>query len=541
MAKHEEHRHYTPSDTRVENAEHPKIIDLLPDYGKSWYRVPHLLKLNALLLVPLLTSYVSGFDGSVINGFQSLPHWNEDLDYPSGSALGLISTIQVIGGLAALPFAPMLADRFGRRPAILIGSLFIIAGAVLQGAGHTIGTFLGGRGLVGWGSSFIAVAAAPMIGELAYPSHRPIITAIYNTSWYLGSIVAAWVTYGTFKIPSGWSWRIPCLLQAAPSLVQVAFIYLVPESPRWLVAHDRPEEAQEILCRYHAGSEEPNELVLAEMNEIKIAIQNETLRNTSSYLKTSMSLDLYDRAHQRFAPSSCLLTCPEAGNRHRLFICISIGFIIQWCGNGLVSVYPVQVLKSIGITDPETQNIINGVLQIFNYIVALASAFFVDRFGRRGLFLFSIAGMTLSFIIWTAISARNEQQNFENKGLGIGVITMIFIFFLFYNIAMIPVPMAYLLEVLPYTLRAKGLTIFNVSQFASVVFNGFANPVALKAIGWKYYIVFACLLVVWFFVVFFAYPETRRLSLEEVAVVFDGEDAMREVDAKAVVKKAEEM
>ncbi|KAJ3525428.1 hypothetical protein NM208_g11643 [Fusarium decemcellulare] len=519
MAKHEEHRHYAPSDTRVENAEHPKIIDLLPDYGKSWYRVPHLLKLNALLLVPLLTSYVSGFDGSVINGFQSLPHWNKDLDYPSGSALGLISTIQVIGGLAALPFAPMLADRFGRRPAILIGSLFIIAGAVLQGAGHTIGTFLGGRGLVGWGSSFIAVAAAPMIGELAYPSHRPIITAIYNTSWYLGSIVAAWVTYGTFKIPSGWSWRIPCLLQAAPSLIQVAFIYLVPESPRWLVAHDRPEEAQGILCRYHAGSEEPNELVLAEMNEITIAIQNEKLQNTSSYLDFLKT----------------------TGNRRRLFICISIGFIIQWCGNGLVSVYLVQVLKSIGITDPETQNIINGVLQIFNYIVALASAFFVDRFGRRGLFLFSIAGMTLSFIIWTAISARNEQQNFENKGLGIGVVTMIFIFFLFYNIAMNPVPMAYLLEVLPYTLRAKGLTIFNVSQFASVVFNGFANPVALEAIGWKYYIVFACLLVVWFFVVFFAYPETRRLSLEEVAVVFDGEDAMREVDAKATVKKAEEM
>ena len=77
----------------------------------------------------------------------------------------------------------MLADRLGRRHGILTGSLIIIAGAGIQGGGSSMGTFLGGRGLVGFGSSFIAVAAAPMIGELAYPSHRPIITAIYNTSW----------------------------------------------------------------------------------------------------------------------------------------------------------------------------------------------------------------------------------------------------------------------------------------------------------------------------------------------------------------------
>ncbi|KAI8681111.1 MFS domain-containing protein [Fusarium keratoplasticum] len=492
MAKLEEHKHHTASDAMVEDAAPPKIADLIPDYGKPWYRVPHLLKLNALLLVPLLTSYVSGFDGSLLNGMQSLPSWNEDFDNPSGSVLGIVSTIQVIGGIAALPFAPMLADRLGRRHGILTGSLIIIAGAGIQGGGSSMGTFLGGRGLVGFGSSFIA---------------------------YLGSIVAAWVTYGTFKIPNSWSWRIPCILQAAPSLIQVACIYFVPESPRWLVAHDRPREAQRILSRYHAGSGEPTELVLAEMNEITIAIQNEKLQNTASYmdfLKTN-------------------------GNRRRLFICISVGFIIQWCGNGLVSVYLVQVLKSVGITDPETQNIINGVLQIFNYLVAITSAFFVDRFGRRGMFLFSLAGMTLAFIIWTAISAKNEQQHFQNKGLGIGVVTMIFVFFLFYNIGMNPVPMAYLLEVLPYTLRAKGLTIFNVSQFASSVFNGFANPIALEAIGWKYYIVFACLLVVWFFVVYFAYPETRRLSLEEVATLFDGEDAMREMDAKVVSEKQDQL
>ncbi|KAJ4264254.1 hypothetical protein NW762_005448 [Fusarium torreyae] len=508
-------------DARLEDAEPPKIVDLLPDYGKPWWKVPHLLKLNLLLMIPLLTSYVSGFDGSVINGFQSLPHWNEDLGHPTGSTLGLVANIQLIGGVVALPVSPIIADRFGRRMGILVGSLFIIGGAIMQGAGPSIGTFLGGRGLVGFGSSILAVASAPIIAELAYPSHRPIITAIYNTTWYLGSIVAAWATYGTFKIDNGWSWRIPTLLQAAPSIIQVALVYFIPESPRWLIAHDRPEEAQRILSKYHTGSDVPNGLVLAEMQEITLAIQKEKLVNTTSYL------DFFK----------------TTGNRHRLFICVSLGLMIQLCGNGLVSVYLVQVLKSVGITDPETQNIINGVLQIFNYLVAITSAFAVDRFGRRRLFLFSISGQFLAFVIWTAVSAENEKQDFKNKGLSIGVVTMIFVFFLFYNIAMNPVPMAYLLEVLPYTLRAKGLTIFNVSQFSSSIFNGFVNPVALESIGWKYYIVFVCVLALWFGVVFFTYPETRRMSLEEVSTLFDGGLAAWHVPEKIekpIVEEAKE-
>ena len=207
-----------------------------------------------------------------------------------------------------------------------------------------------------------------------------------------------------------------------------------------------------------------------------------------------------------------------------------MGFLIQWCGNGLVSYYLVQVLKSVGITDPEVQNIINGILQIFNYIVAVSSALLVERFGRRRLFLISLSGMTVAFIIWTAVSAVNQQQGFANKGLGIGVVTMIFVFFLFYNMAMNPVPTTYLLEILPYTLRAKGLTIFNMGQFCSSVFNGFANPVALAAINWKYYIVYVCALLFWFAIVWFTFPETRGRSLEEVALIFDGEQALQRTE-----------
>lgn len=192
------------------------------------------------------------------------------------------------------------------------------------------------------------------------------------------------------------------------------------------------------------------------------------------------------------------------------------------------------MLNGVGITNPKTQNLINGAIQIFNFAIACGSATLIDRLGRRFLLLTSNIGMLIAFIIWTALAARNQQQDFGNKGLGIGVVVMVFVFYAFYNFAMNPLPIAYLLEVLPYTLRTRGLTVFNLAQYCSGIFNGFVNPVALDSIGWKFYIVFVCALVLWLVIIYFTFPETRGMTLEEVSEIFDGRRALeRTYDIKA--------
>lgn len=84
---------------------------------------------------------------------------------------------------------------------------------------------------------------------------------------------------------SSWSWRIPSLLQALVSLFQIIFIYFVPESPRWLIANGRTEEATKILSKYHSGTEEPTELVQLQVAEITSAIQFERSHESLSYLQ----------------------------------------------------------------------------------------------------------------------------------------------------------------------------------------------------------------------------------------------------------------
>ncbi|EXK28463.1 hypothetical protein FOMG_14939 [Fusarium oxysporum f. sp. melonis 26406] len=103
--------------------------------------------------------------------------------------------------------------------------------------------------------------------------------------YYWGAIVAAWSTYGTFRISSDWSWQIPSLLQALVSVFQLVMIYFVPESPRWLIANGGTEEPTKILSKYHSGTEEPTELVSVQVAEITGALEFERSMESASYLQ----------------------------------------------------------------------------------------------------------------------------------------------------------------------------------------------------------------------------------------------------------------
>lgn len=110
--------------------------------------------------------------------------------------VGLLVAIQSVGSIVALPVTPYIADYFGRRIGIITGCIFMCIGVVLQSAATNVQMFVGARFLIGFGLAIAHGAAPLLITELVHPQHRAIFTTIYNATWYFGSIVAAWVTYG---------------------------------------------------------------------------------------------------------------------------------------------------------------------------------------------------------------------------------------------------------------------------------------------------------------------------------------------------------
>jgi len=296
-------------------------------------------------------------------------------------------------------------------------------------------------------------------------------------------------------------------------------IFFIPESPRWLLSKDRESEALAILAKYHANGDDQDATVQFQFIEIR-----ETLRLEYQSKKSSSYLDFFR----------------TKGNRYRLLLLIGLGFFSQWSGNGLTSYYFALVMNSIGITNSKTQFEINGCKTILSLIVGLIAASVVDKVGRRPLFLVATTGMCICFTLWTVCSALYDTHH----NLGAGKATVVFIFFhgVFYNIAWSGLLIAYTVEILPYKLRAKGLMLMNFCVQAALVFNQYINPIGLANLAprWKFYAIYCGWILFELIFVFFLFVETRGPTLEEIAKIFDGEEAeVARVDINEVEGLAE--
>lgn len=450
----------------------------------------------------------------MLNNIRILGTWTGYFGDPKGGELGLLNALYSIGSIAALPIAPFIADRFGRRAAIITGCVLMCIGASIQGASQNLDMFEGGRFLMGFGNSLAQLSAPLLLTELCHPQHRGRVTAIYNCLWNLGAVINTWLTFGTKRIDNNWSWRIPTIVQAAPSIIQLLFIFWIPESPRWLISKDRADEALSTLAKYHANGNLQDATVQFEYVEIK-----ETLRLEFLAKKSSSYLDFLK----------------TKGMRYRLMLITSLGLFSQWSGNSLTSYYATEIYNSVGIRDEDTQLGINGGLTLLSLFVSITFAMLCDKFGRRPLFLAATAGMLTFFTILTICTSL--YQNDGNVGAGKGVIAMIWLFSVAYALAWSGLLVAYTVEILPFKVRAKGLMILNFWIQVALTITNYVNPYGFEGLKptYKFYCVYNVWIVFELIFVYFFYVETKGPTLEEIAKIFDGANAeVGDVDAVKV-------
>lgn len=446
--------------------------------------------------------YSLGYDGSLLNGLQAIPAWVQDFGKPAGTRLGLIAASYYLPKIPATFVIAWLIDRFGRKIALYFGALFMLAGSLSGGFCHSTAQLLGSRILLGIGTAAAQIAACALVPELAHPRLRHQAGGFLNTTYYIGSIFSAWLTFSMIFFPNGssWSWRIPTLVQGLGPIVLAAGTYFIPESPRWLIKQGKKDSGHAILAKYHANGKLDDELVLLELREIQVSIEIEKLSKKTGW--------------------TAFFASP--GNIKRFCVIIMMGTATQWVGNGVVQYYLVPVLKQVGITKPAQTTGINGGLAICNWFSAMLGASLVERFGRRPLFLSSLIAMLGCFIVMTGVSGGYATT--ENTGTGLAMVPFIFLFSISYSLAFTPLPMLYVPEISTLTLRAKSAALLLLSQNCAQSFNQFVNPVALAAIKWKYYFVYDAVLVIYIILFFWLVKETRGLTVEEAATVYDPDE-----------------
>jgi MFS family permease len=138
-----------------------------------------LLKLNVLLFFVLLYSAAVGYDGSLMNGLQTLPEWQIFMNHPSGAWLGFINAVSPLGGIIGYPPQAWLSNHYGRKLPLYIGTFFMVLAGVLQASAQVPSVFVVSRAIFGFGSAFLAIAPI-LVTETAYPTHRAKFTALYK-------------------------------------------------------------------------------------------------------------------------------------------------------------------------------------------------------------------------------------------------------------------------------------------------------------------------------------------------------------------------
>ncbi|KAL2064513.1 hypothetical protein VTL71DRAFT_3650 [Oculimacula yallundae] len=498
--------------------------DVEPEFEHvEWAKDPALRKLYIYCCLGLLVgSATTGYDGSLLNLLQQYDYWEAYFDHvgtdkSKSNLLGLLTNMFTIGAIVSMFTVPYITDRWGRKPCIVVGCIFMIIGGFINTFATSYGMFCAGRFILGYGNSMSQLASPLLLTEIIHPQHRARFTTVYNCLWNLGNLICTLIGYGLQYVKGNWSWRALILFQIVFAVVQLIFIWKLPESPRWMISKDRHEEALKTLAKWHANGNENNLTVQFEYREI-----TETLRLEKEVNQSTSYLDFFR----------------TKGNRWRLAIIISIGIISQYSGNAVISNYANLIYTNAGVTGQKQKLGLSIGNALLSLIVSIGAAFLVDRVGRRPLFLVSVTGMVISFVIWTTMAAEYESHN-QQQSFGIAQIVFVWIFGIFYSIGFSGLLVAYTLEILPFHLRAKGILIMNVTVQAILALSAQTNPVAINNLphGWNFWLFYTLWDVFEAGWVYFVFPETKGPTLEEIAKVFDGEDAIAHISLQQTEKE----
>ncbi|GAA5973120.1 hypothetical protein JCM21900_003082 [Sporobolomyces salmonicolor] len=445
--------------------------------------------LISISLFASLGVFLFGYDQGVMSGVITGPYFKAYFHRPTRFEIATMVAILEIGAFITSLLAGQVGDIFGRRMTILVGALIFSVGGLFQAFTNGFKMMVFGRVLSGFGVGFLSMIVPVYQSEISPAENRGKLACIEFTLNIVGYASSVWIDYFASYIRSDYSWRLPLLMQSVIGFALAFGSLFIPESPRWLLDMDLDDEGMGVLADLHGDGDPEDEKAKEEFREIKEGVFNERLAGDRSY--KSM--------WKRF--------------RGRVLLAVSAQAFAQLNGINVISYYAPLVFESAGWIgrDAILMTGINGIIYVMSTI---PTWYLVDTLGRRAILLSGASVMAV------ALSLVGFFLYLDQSYTPVAVVTCVIIYNAAFGYSWGPVPWLYPPEILPNAFRVKGVSISTASNWLFNWIVGEATPILQEAIRWRLYPMHAGFCVLSFILVYFAYPETMGVPLEEMDELF---------------------
>lgn len=425
-----------------------------------------------------------------------IPTWNPWLE---GLIVGFLSIGTAIGCILGAP----TADKLGRRLAMSVECVVFTIGVIIQVTSFQAWYQVAiGRLVTGLGVGALSSAVPLYQSETVPRQVRGALVATYQLFITFGILIAYAFGIGTRTLqPSSATWRLLIALGIAFAAILGFGIQFCPESPRWLAARGRYEEAYKSLARVRAASADSgNPWVEQEYADILAAVEQDKQLGESSWIECFYP-------HHRTLYRTLLGIALQAGQ--------------QLTGANYFFYFGTSIFTAASISDPFLSQLILGAV---NFVCTFGGLYILERFGRRRPLIFGAAWMVIWLCVFAAAGVGGDPTQY---GIACLQIVAACFFIVGYATTWAPGIWLFVGETFSLRTRAKQASLATLSNWAWNFCIGFFTRPIVTSIQFKYGFVFAGANALNFLVAYFFVYETEKLTLEQIDEMYNSDTPAR--------------
>lgn len=430
-------------------------------------------------IIAAIGGLLFGFDTGVISG--ALLYLKKDLNANDVAQEWIVSVL-LLGAILGAILSGYLADKLSRKWTKVISGTIYVIGALGCAFAVSIPMLIGFRFLLGLSVGTASFVAPLYISEVSPPRVRGGLVSFNQLAITSGILLAYLVNFAFSSVPEGWRWMLG--MGVIPGVALAVGMLTVPHTPRWLMEHDREDEARDVLKKLRGT--DPSADIDKEIEDIKKAKEKESSTKVRDLLKPNI--------------------------RPLIWIGAGLAIFQQFVGINTVIYYAPTILKGTGLTNSAsiTQTVFVGVTNVVFTIVAVL---LLDKVGRRRLLLIGTVGLTAAIIFLGVFFASPWLQHNASYLALVALIVYIASF----AVGLGPVFWLMISEIYPTGIRSKAMSLATVLNWAAnfVVAGTFLTLISLITRQGAFFLFgFLGILAIAFFT--WKVPETKGKSLEQL-------------------------